>query len=105
MQFDWKRWYNTIHSREEDKLHNQRDQIPAKDETTTHHIWGQGHNLTHSQRSQNVGHLVKASHGGIHPYSSIRAIFFVKQVILIIWVCMIFIMSMLNTYSGTNLTS
>lgn len=87
-QFDWKCWNNVIHSREEDKLHNQGDQIPAQDEATTHHIWGQGHNLTHSQWSQNVGHLVNASHGGVHPYSSMRAISFVcgqkKKLILII---------------------
>ncbi|KAL7886396.1 hypothetical protein AOLI_G00041170, partial [Acnodon oligacanthus] len=66
-RFDGQRRDDAVNAGQEDKLHDQGDQIPAQDEATAHNVRGQGHDLAHSQRRQDVGHLIDPPHGGVHP--------------------------------------
>lgn len=66
--FDRQSRNNAVHPRQEEELYNQRYEVPRQDEATAHHVWGQGHDLSHCQWGQDVGHLIYPPHGGIHSF-------------------------------------
>lgn len=66
--FDWKSGNDSINSWQEEEFHNERKEVPRQDEATANHVRSQGHDLSHCQWGQDVGHLIYPPHGCIHSY-------------------------------------